>query len=212
MTEVSKSDKVDPRTTISPSDMDDQGRVTIWDRGPQPLGADPTHDERRMYDADIRAWKVLHGDGSFPIKMHANDAVHAVTADPGRYSLDPIDDEAAIEAEVQKIQDARAADEKAAEERAKAVQLAADRQQAVTNLMARRAAPPRKTAPTELEAAALAAESAAEADGDEVNRLRASGADPEVVEVARVKAAASRSAAIDARYKADTKTHGKLVA
>lgn len=209
------TDKPKPRATISPSDMDAQGMVTVWDRGPQPLPADPkpTEDEVRAHDAGLRAWKTLHGDNACPVKMHANDAVHAVQTDPERYSLDPVADEAAIDAEVKKIQEARAADEKAAAERAAAVQLAADRQTAVAALMARRAAPPRpdttKPGVGTLETAARHAEAAAEADAAEAARLRTTTATPDVIEAARVKAASSRTAATTARQLADDEAKKK---
>lgn len=137
-----------PRTTIARSDLDDQGMVVVWDRGPQQPAAWPEGDDgkaaRKAFDDDLKAWKADHGDSPVPTKMHANDAVHAVQADPARYALDAQEvDESEVAAEVKKIQDARAAGEKADLDRAAAAQLAEDRKIAVATIMARRKALPR---------------------------------------------------------------------
>lgn len=135
------------RTTIAKSDMDDQGMVVVWDRGPHPVdstyppNSDEGKAERAQFDADVKAWKDEHGDQPSPIKMHANDAIHAVKADPERYALDAPDvDEAAVAAEVKKIRDARAAAEKTDADRAEAIKLAEDRKTAIATIMARRKA------------------------------------------------------------------------
>lgn len=135
-----------PRTTIARSDMDDQGMVTVWDRGPS-YGAQPDKSDEEAVSArkaEIDAWKRDNADAPVALRMHAHDAVHAVQADPERYALDAqAVDESEVAAEVKKIQDARAAGEKADLERAAAVQLAEDRKTAIAAIMARRKAPPR---------------------------------------------------------------------
>lgn len=117
------------RTDVTPADMDPQGNVVVWDHGP-PDG-----------EADAQAWHDKHGAGPVPIIMHASDAGHALTVDPERYALEPLDiDDAEVEAEVEAIQERRAAAEKAAADHAAAIQIAADRKVAIATVMARRIA------------------------------------------------------------------------
>lgn len=114
------------------SSMDAQGYVVVWDHGPQA-------DDGPTFEADRKAWQVLHGDEPWPIRMDASDAAHAMERDPDRYSLEPDGvDEGAVAAKVKEIQDRRAAVAKAAEVRAAALQLAADRKEAIGALMAER--------------------------------------------------------------------------
>ena len=116
-----------PRAIVG-SDIDVNGNVVIWDHGPD-------DDE-----GDAKAWKARNGDGPVPLHMAAGDAAHALAVDPERYSLEPIDGDAEIDAEVKKIQEQREAAKKAAEERVAAIQLAEDRKVAAAVVMAARRA------------------------------------------------------------------------
>lgn len=122
------------------------GNVTVWDHGP---GEPPDETvDKAAYEAhvaDAKAWHKRHGfkfgepHGPVPLIMAASDANHALGVEPSRYALEPMDlDDAEVEAEVQAIQDRRAAAAKASEERAAAAQLAADREAAVMIVAGRR--------------------------------------------------------------------------
>ena len=114
------------RTQIFPADIDAQGNVVIWDHGP--LAKDEDHKE----------WHRLYGDGPAPMTLHASDAARAISLEPKRYALDPRGVDSEVDAEVKKIQEARAAAKKHSEEYAVAAQLAVDRKTAHGAVMARR--------------------------------------------------------------------------
>ena len=137
------------RRHIVPSDVDAQGNVTIWDHGPQePKQAKGESEEdfkvrQETYKGDLEEWNEQH-DAPVPILRHRVDAAGAVLGDE-RYALEPAElDEGAIEAEVKRIQEERAA-------RLAAPQNAADRKTAIANLMGARSAEARveKAKPTE---------------------------------------------------------------
>jgi hypothetical protein len=133
------SDEKTVRRNIIPSDVDAQGNVTIWDHGPQlpeQKRGESDEDFKVRHDkaeADAEAWNKAHVP-PLPVTMHAADAGQALLNDDDRYTIEPIDlDEAAVEAEVKKIQEARAA-------AAAAPQNAADRKVAIARLMGERRA------------------------------------------------------------------------
>lgn len=89
-------------TSILPTDIDAQGNVTLWDHTPE-------------------------GSVPVPVVMHNSDASHTLAVDPGRWGIGPFDlDEAAVAAEIERIQKARADAKKAAEDREAAIQLNTD--------------------------------------------------------------------------------------
>lgn len=126
------------------STVDAQGNVVVWDNGPQEPVAGPggsvSEADKARYDADLAAWKASGGLPQSSI-MAAGDATHALTADPMRYSLEPLGvDDAAVATKIKEIRDRREAAKKAAQDRADAVQLAADRKEAISAVMAEHAA------------------------------------------------------------------------
>jgi hypothetical protein len=136
-----------PHTTVLPSDIDAQGNVTVWDHGPlAPVGADgnalPAEDPRAVAAAaEASAWHDRYGAGPVPVVMHNADASHAISVEPARWSIEPLGfDDGDVNAEVERLQAQRAASKKMAEDQAKALELAADRKQAVATVMAARAA------------------------------------------------------------------------
>lgn len=127
---------------ITKNDIDAQGNVVLWDHGPSEPGplVEKDSDEYKRLEAEAKAWDAKNGEGAIPITMTPGDATHAMLADPERYSLDPDVNEADVEAEIKKIQEQRAKDKKAAEDREAAVQLAADRKTAIATVRAARLA------------------------------------------------------------------------
>lgn len=128
---------------ISRSDIDAQGNVVLWDHGPSAPGplVEADSDEYKRLEAEAKAWHAKYGDSAMPVTMNSGDARHALEVEPQRYSLDPDVNEADVDAEIAKIVEQREKEKQAADERAAAVQLAADRKQAIANLQtARRAA------------------------------------------------------------------------
>jgi hypothetical protein len=104
------------RTTVLPTDIDAQGNVTLWDHTPE-------------------------GSVPVPVVMHNSDASHALSVDPGRWGIEPFDlDEAAVSAEIEKIQKARTDAKAAAEAAVAAKELNDFRIAAVAIVQARRAA------------------------------------------------------------------------
>lgn len=132
---------MDTKPVVAPltiaSAMDAHGNVLVWDNGPQePADVDHASSAWAQYQAELKAWKEAGGLPRSTI-MASSDAAHAVTADPGRYTLEPTGvDEGAVAAKVREIQDRRAAAKKAHEDRVAAAQLAADRKEAIAAVMA----------------------------------------------------------------------------
>jgi hypothetical protein len=125
---------------LAPTDIDAQGNVTLWDSGPVAASSD-SEAARAAAEAEVKAWHKQYGDGPVPVTMHSQDASHALTVDPDRYSVEPRDlDESAVSAEIEKIQKARTDAKKAAEDRQAAIELNQDRVAAVATVAARRAA------------------------------------------------------------------------
>jgi len=128
-----------PRRTIVGTDIDPQGNVTVWDHGPgasKPLVQAPgeTDDSFKARSEtakkEAEAWAKAH-PAPVSLVMHSGEAAHALSADD-RFGMEPADlDEAEVEAEVKKIQDARAAV-------AAAGQNAIDRKTAIATVMAAR--------------------------------------------------------------------------
>lgn len=128
---------------ITNSDIDPQGNVTLWDHGPSEPGplVERDSDEYKRLEAEAKAWHAKHGDdAALPIVMAHGDAVHAMQADPARYSIEPDVDESEVEAEIEKIQEQRAETEKVAADRADAGQMVVDRKAAVAVVQAKRRA------------------------------------------------------------------------
>lgn len=128
---------------ITSLDIDQSGNVVLWDHGPSEPGplVEKDSDEYKRLALEAKEWHAKYGDGAVPIIMNQGDAVHAMSVEPQRYSLDPDVNESDVEAEIAKIQERRAEDQKIADERAAAAQLAVDRKIAIaTVLAARRAA------------------------------------------------------------------------
>lgn len=113
---------MDEKPVVAPltvaSTVDAQGNVVVWDNG------EP-------------------GSGVLPKSsiMAAGDATHALTADPGRYSLEPRGvDDGAVAAKIKEIRDRREATKKSAQARLDAAELAVDRKEAISAVMADQAA------------------------------------------------------------------------
>lgn len=126
------------------STVDAQGNVVVWDNGPQaPVAAgpnDPKNPVWAQYNTDLAAWKAA---GGLPVAtvLPAADANQRITGDPNRYTLEPDGvDTGAVAAKVKEIQDKREAKKKADIARADAIQLALDRREAITAVMAEHAA------------------------------------------------------------------------
>lgn len=154
------------RTSLVSTDMDANGNVTIWDRGPQPLpeGARYTDDQRKAYAAEREDWTKRYGTVPVPVVMASTDATHTLSVDPVRYSIEPDVDDGAVNAKVKEIQDARVKSLKAAADQATALQLAADRKTAIGVVMAERKA--------KYEAEKLAPRPAGAPSSDAAKRLR----------------------------------------
>jgi hypothetical protein len=114
--------------TVLPSDIDAQGNVVLWDKGPP---AD---------SPEAKAWHDANGAGPAPVVMHNSDASHALSVDPDRWAIEPEGLDAEVEAEVQKMLKADEDAKKAAEARALAIKVAEYRKIAVGAVMAARAA------------------------------------------------------------------------
>lgn len=125
------------------SDIDAQGNVVLWDHGPTEPGPEVERDgdEFKRLEAEDKAWHLKNGDGPIAVTMAQSDAVHAMSVEPYRYSLDPADvSDSDVEDEIKKIQDQRLEAEKVTQDRADAVQYAIDRRTAVATVMANRRA------------------------------------------------------------------------
>lgn len=130
------------RTGIIASDIDAQGNVTVWDHGPQePHDLDPKSEEANRIQAEAKEWHRRNGDAPVPTLMHASEATNAMTVDPLRYSIDPLDaDDPDVQAKVKEIVDAREVALKASAEHAARAQYFADLKQATTAVLADRKA------------------------------------------------------------------------
>jgi hypothetical protein len=127
---------VEPRMSVVDSDVDSAGNVTLWDHGP-PEEEKATHED----------WHKHHGAGPVPAVLDAQQARHALTADPARYSLEPLGEgDAEVAAEVEAIRRRREETKKASEDHVAKAQLAADRKAAVAAVMATRRAKEHKEA------------------------------------------------------------------
>jgi len=134
--------------TIVGTDIDASGNVVIWDHGPHdemPASALPPESDgykaaKAQYDADHAEWHRVNGPGPVPLTMAAGDAGHAIYADPQRYAIEPLGDDAEVKAEVEEIRKRRETAKKHAETHAARVQLALDRKAAVATVMAKRRA------------------------------------------------------------------------
>jgi hypothetical protein len=111
------------RTSVVATDIDDNGNVVVWDHGSK------------------------KGDPPVPLTMHSSDAKQALSVDPERYALEPRGLGSEVDAEVKKIQDARAAAKKHSEEHAARHQLAIDRKAAALTVHARHVAEAAKPKP-----------------------------------------------------------------
>lgn len=121
---------VAPPTVSSLADA--QGYVTVYDHGPQPPADDASQPAKDAALAEKKAWDALNPDGVVAIRMATTDAAHAIGADPERYALEPTVDEAAITVKMADIRKRREALVRAKED-------AADRQQAIGEVMSDRA-------------------------------------------------------------------------
>ncbi len=133
-------DETKPVPLTVTGSMDAQGNVTVWDNGPQAPVPGPdgtvTDAAKAQYDAELAAWKASGGLPK-PSIMAAADANHAISVDPGRYSLEPLGvDAAAVSDKINEIRERRDAAKKAAQDRLDAADLAADRKQAIAAVMA----------------------------------------------------------------------------
>lgn len=109
--------------------VDAQGNLTVYDHGPQPAPDDAAQPVKDAAIAEKKAWDLLHPDGYVGIRMPSTDAAHAVGSDPERYALEPAHiDEGAITAKMAEIRKRREAMVKAKED-------AADRQQAIAEVI-----------------------------------------------------------------------------
>ena len=132
------TEKKAPRTGITPSDMDTQGNVTLWDHGPRKIREIPHETEEakkertRLHEEDTKRWHEDHGDEPVALVMHSSDASHAMMIEPERYALEPLNlDEAEIEKRVKEKRERREAARDFA-------QNAIDRREAIAEMMSDR--------------------------------------------------------------------------
>jgi len=122
-----------PRRNILVSDVDAKGNVTLWDHGPsdKPLEKLPgeTDDAFKLRQevaaAELKAWREKN---PMPVMVMLPRAEAVVLLRGERHALEPLTvDEAAVQAEIKRIQEARAKADP---------QLAIDRQAAIVAVMA----------------------------------------------------------------------------